>query len=253
VDPSYKWAGGGLLSTAEDLVRFGAVHLAPGYFEERTLETLLTSQTTLGGDSIGVGLGWRVGQDDDGHRLAWHAGNMAGARSILLLDRDRQGIVALLSNTRLCPYFIEDTAQACWSRSSDESNRSPAEPVEEDAECPLSGTYEYEFAGGGGGEADGGTLHIECPGPPFGTMTLPASIAAIKEAGVPAPLWVPIMDVQRGLHQARVLVVTSAGALTLRLRTTETGMEGFSIGLFTERSIVGTRTDTPACSPHGIQ
>ena len=32
VDNSYKWAGGGFLSTAEDLVRFGFAHLEPRHF-----------------------------------------------------------------------------------------------------------------------------------------------------------------------------------------------------------------------------
>ena len=36
VDNSYKWAGGGFLSTPEDLVRFGQQHLGPGFLEAKT-------------------------------------------------------------------------------------------------------------------------------------------------------------------------------------------------------------------------
>src|SRR2546422_7034060 len=37
VDNSYKWAGGGFVSTAEDLVRFGSAVLDPRLLESRTL------------------------------------------------------------------------------------------------------------------------------------------------------------------------------------------------------------------------
>lgn len=257
VDPSYKWAGGGLLSTAEDLVRFGAAHLVSGFFDERTLNALFTSQTTTGGDTIGVGLGWRIGHDDDGHRLAWHAGNMAGARSVLLIDRDRQGIVAMLSNTRLGPYFVEATAQALLEPFLDPERVATSEAAEnayaDGSECALCGTYEYRFEAGEEGEADRGTLRMDRRGPLFGTMTLPASIAAIEQAGVPAPVCVPVVDLEISHRQAMVVVVTSAGVLTLQLRPTETGFEGASIGLFTERSITGTKTDAPACALEGSQ
>ena len=42
VDNSYKWAGGGLLSTAEDLTRFGSAMLQPGLLDARSLQTMLT-------------------------------------------------------------------------------------------------------------------------------------------------------------------------------------------------------------------
>ena len=44
VDNSYKWAGGGFLSTAEDLVRFGSALLQPGILNAQSLKTMFTSQ-----------------------------------------------------------------------------------------------------------------------------------------------------------------------------------------------------------------
>src|SRR5437899_12039723 len=52
VDNSYKWAGGGFLSTAEDLVRFGSAHLQPGYLKAATLEVLFTPQHTTSGEAM---------------------------------------------------------------------------------------------------------------------------------------------------------------------------------------------------------
>ncbi len=41
VDNSYKWAGGGFLSTTEDLVRFGTAMLQPGILNAQSLKTML--------------------------------------------------------------------------------------------------------------------------------------------------------------------------------------------------------------------
>jgi hypothetical protein len=38
IDSSYKWAGGGFLDSAEDLVRFGSAHLQPGCLRRETLD-----------------------------------------------------------------------------------------------------------------------------------------------------------------------------------------------------------------------
>jgi serine beta-lactamase-like protein LACTB, mitochondrial len=48
-DVSYKWAGGGFLSTAEDLVRFGSAMLGPGFLKENTLNLIFTPQRTING------------------------------------------------------------------------------------------------------------------------------------------------------------------------------------------------------------
>src|SRR6266566_4804824 len=62
VDNSYKWAGGGFVSTAEDLVKFGSALLEPGFLKRETLELLFTSQHTSGGG--GDGLRDRVVRED---------------------------------------------------------------------------------------------------------------------------------------------------------------------------------------------
>ena len=49
VDSSYKWAGGGFLSTAEDMVRFGTAHLQPGFLKGESLDALFTPQKTSDG------------------------------------------------------------------------------------------------------------------------------------------------------------------------------------------------------------
>lgn len=57
VDNSYKWAGGGFLSSAEDLVRFGSALLGPGFLQQVSLDLLFTSQRTKDGQPTGYGVG----------------------------------------------------------------------------------------------------------------------------------------------------------------------------------------------------
>jgi CubicO group peptidase (beta-lactamase class C family) len=72
-DPSFKWAGAGYLSTAEDLARFGSAHLGPGFFRAETLQRILTSLRTTAGEDTGLGLGWRIGADA-GFGMNWTIG-----------------------------------------------------------------------------------------------------------------------------------------------------------------------------------
>ena len=99
VDNSVKWAGGGFLSTAEDLVRFGSAHLAPGFLKAETLRLLHTSQRTNEGRETGYGIGWSVGRDSTGRRTIGHSGGAVGGNTYLLLFPDQRVVVALLANT----------------------------------------------------------------------------------------------------------------------------------------------------------
>ncbi|MCI0487378.1 MAG: beta-lactamase family protein [Blastocatellia bacterium] len=112
VDPSYKWSGGGMLSTAEDLIRFGSAHLRAGFLKPETLDLLFTSQRTSEGKETGVGIGWRIAKDSEGRRMAHHAGSMGGCRAVVLIYRDAGVVVALLSNLGATPRAIEESAQA---------------------------------------------------------------------------------------------------------------------------------------------
>jgi serine beta-lactamase-like protein LACTB, mitochondrial len=97
IDSSYKWAGGGLLGSAEDLVRFGSAHLQPGFLRQETLDQLFTPRMPIGGGTS-VGIGWRVGRDAGGRRVAHHGGTIDGGRALLLLFPDSKVVVAILMN-----------------------------------------------------------------------------------------------------------------------------------------------------------
>lgn len=99
-DNSYKWAGGGFLANAEDLVRFGSTHLQPGFFRQTTLDLLFTSQTLDSGKQTGVGIGWRTGIDPNGRRILHHGGSLNGGRAMLMMFPESGVVVAMLSNIR---------------------------------------------------------------------------------------------------------------------------------------------------------
>ncbi len=98
VDNSYKWAGGGFLSSAEDLARFGSALLQPGFLKPESLQLLFTSQKTMDGKETGYGMGWFIGKSKSGQRIYEHAGGSTGGSSQLILYPDARVVVAMICN-----------------------------------------------------------------------------------------------------------------------------------------------------------
>ncbi len=103
VDNSYKWAGGGFLSTPEDLLTFASAHRSAGYLEAETLEMLFTSQTLSNGDETGYGIGWRTAVNDRNEIVVSHTGGSVGGRTVLTLNRETGLIVAIVANLSSAP------------------------------------------------------------------------------------------------------------------------------------------------------
>ncbi len=98
VDNSYKWAGGGFLSTAEDLVRFGSTMFQPGFLKPETLKIMFTPQKTKAGEPIEYGLGWFIHKSHSGKLTFEHSGGSVGGTSQLILYPDTHVVVALVTN-----------------------------------------------------------------------------------------------------------------------------------------------------------
>lgn len=111
VDNSYKWAGGGFLSTTEDLVRFASAHLQPGFLKAETLKALFTSQRTTAGEETGYGIGWRVRTDEKGRRTIGHSGGSVGGSTMLLIYPDSGVAVAMAVNLSSARLGERDAAQ----------------------------------------------------------------------------------------------------------------------------------------------
>ncbi len=104
VDNSYKWAGGGFLSTTEDLLRFAEAMRTGTLLKPETVQQLWTSLKLNDGKETGYGIGWGVGKDAQGHRYYGHTGGSMGATANLRIYPDDGLVVVLLVNSD--PTFI---------------------------------------------------------------------------------------------------------------------------------------------------
>ena len=149
VDNSYKWAGGGFLSTAEDLARFGMAHLDPGFLKPETVEMLWASQHLTDGRATDYGIGWGSGTDHEGRRVVHHGGSSVGGRAFLVLFPAERVVVALLSNASAPMTF-----STAWTI---------AEPflpptIADRSYVDHSGTYACTYPGEGGPQT--GTVRV---------------------------------------------------------------------------------------------
>lgn len=99
VDNSYKWAGGGYLSTTEDLARLGQLLLEGALLRPETRRMLWTSQRTADGKETGYGMGWFTDRDAAGRRRVFHSGGSVGGTAYLLIYPDEKLVLALLVNS----------------------------------------------------------------------------------------------------------------------------------------------------------
>lgn len=101
---SDRWAGGGYLATAEDLVRFGAAHLGDAFLGQAIKREMFSSQVTSTGEETNVGLGWRIASDAWGRTYYHHAGSIAGGRAMLVVFPKSKVVVALTGNLGRAPF-----------------------------------------------------------------------------------------------------------------------------------------------------
>lgn len=98
VDNSYKWAGGGLLSTPVDLVKMGLGLIEFTALEKQTVSMLFTPQKLSDATNTNYAFGWRVGQDRNGKRIVHHGGLIDGGRTFLMLYPDDDLVIAIAAN-----------------------------------------------------------------------------------------------------------------------------------------------------------
>jgi serine beta-lactamase-like protein LACTB len=98
VDNSYKWAGGGFLSSTEDLVRFGSALLQPGFLKAESLKLLFTPQKTKDDVETKYGMGWFIDKSKSGQRIYEHSGGSVGGSSELVIYPDTHLVVAFICN-----------------------------------------------------------------------------------------------------------------------------------------------------------
>lgn len=99
VDNSLKWAGGGFVSTAEDLVTFANALLEGRLLKPETVRLLWTSQKTSDGKDTEYGLGWGVSRDAKGRLRVSHSGGAQGGTAYLVVYPDERLVAAMIVNS----------------------------------------------------------------------------------------------------------------------------------------------------------
>ncbi len=98
VDNSYKWAGGGFLSTSEDIVKFAQAHMQEGYLKQETLDLFFASQQTDSGEVTNYGIGWATYPMDNGNKYYGHGGGSVGGSTAFVFDKEQEIVVVIISN-----------------------------------------------------------------------------------------------------------------------------------------------------------
>ena len=204
-DPSYKWAGGGLVSTPSDLVRLAWAYL-DGFIEPGVVEEMWTSQRTSDGEETGVGITWRIERDDMGRRVIHHSGAMGGARATVAIFPDQGEAIAVMTNIAW-PSDIHTIAKALMEAYRNAGITDAA--IATDGPVAISGTVGDREAGGTLELADGA-----------GWITTPASLR--ERLGAAAVERLPI----RHVAGSRYLVVTPVAIVGLDIEERDGRIRG---------------------------
>ena len=102
VDNSYKWAGGGFLSTPSDLVKFGFGVFSSGILKDETLELMLSPPILPNGEIAdqNYGLGWMTFNEEG----PWvgHTGGSVGGNTIFTMNPNEDIVVGIVCNLSGC-------------------------------------------------------------------------------------------------------------------------------------------------------
>lgn len=110
-DRSYMYAGGGFLSTAEDLVKIGKEIIEHNFVSEATANTLTQSHKLKNNTSTYYGLGWETGTSRLNTKILYHSGSLPTSVAHLVVYPEHQVVLVYLANTGDNVFFNTREAQ----------------------------------------------------------------------------------------------------------------------------------------------
>lgn len=110
VDNSYKWAGGGFLSSTVDLVNMVRGLITNKLLNPKTVELLFTDQKLENGKSTNVGIAWRINETKQGVKYIHHGGAIDGGRSFVFFYPESGYIFAITANLSGARINIDEAA-----------------------------------------------------------------------------------------------------------------------------------------------
>ena len=97
VNNSWKWAGGGYVSTTQDMADFIWKVLYTDFLLPQTLEEMTKSQRLPGDKKTNYGIGWRIRYDDKNNPYLGHTGGSVGGTTFVFSSIDRS-VVSIMAN-----------------------------------------------------------------------------------------------------------------------------------------------------------
>ena len=98
-DLSYSHASGGLISTTDDLLKFGNEFLYGNLFDTEWKKIIFKTQYTTARKPTNYGLGWYLGKDINQNKIWYHVGESPSSGAILIIYPDNDIVISLLANT----------------------------------------------------------------------------------------------------------------------------------------------------------
>jgi CubicO group peptidase (beta-lactamase class C family) len=98
VNNEFKAAGGGFLSTSEDLILFGNEFVNQKIISKNALKELITPQKTIEGKNTRYGIGIAISKTKNNIVKYGHSGGGVGASTQLLIYPEKEIVISILTN-----------------------------------------------------------------------------------------------------------------------------------------------------------
>ena len=97
VNNSWKWAGGGYVSTTEDMSKFVWKVLYSDFLLPETVKEMTKSQKLPDNKKTNYGIGWRIRYDDNNSRYLGHGGSSIGGKTFVFSSKDKS-VISVMAN-----------------------------------------------------------------------------------------------------------------------------------------------------------
>lgn len=113
IDTSYKWAGGGLVSTTADLLVLAKEMMSPTLIPVELRDQMWTGMTKADGTQTSYGMGWALDTDEWGRKVVAHSGGQVGCTAYLLIYPEFNAAAVVLCNVTNAEMGRDLCAEIC--------------------------------------------------------------------------------------------------------------------------------------------
>ncbi|WP_303315615.1 serine hydrolase domain-containing protein [Flavivirga abyssicola] len=101
VDNSYKWAGGGFISTTHDLIKFGNAMIEKEFLSGEIIKEFTKSQKLSIGKKTGYGIGWGIIKRKKLKGFGHDGGSVGGITKFEIFPKEKLVIIALSNSSNV--------------------------------------------------------------------------------------------------------------------------------------------------------